>query len=420
MSKKVLTLAFYAALAVFTTTWLSGAAQAGPTAVCGDSTIDPPETCDDGNTVSGDGCSGESCLDEVCGDSIVNPDPAPGPEEECDDGNTVDDDGCTAGTTPNCQFDCGDGEIDAAATPAEVCDDGNATNGDGCDDDPSATSPGNCTATACGNGVITAPETCDDGNTTPDDGCDATCQTEADVPQTKKQQGCINAVNKNLAGVAKAQGGEISKCVKDTASGKVADELTCLVDGPKTVKAGEKTTKTITGKKCTGEGLATLALTDAATVNGAGSDQVLEGTTVILGADPTIALKSADKEGAKCQAEAVKQYNAVVGKWLSAANKAKKSTLKGGKGGTPPPAGSAADLATGIDAGVAADTALGKAVTKVGTGLGKKCTDAQVDALFDCGGATTVAALTTCVSTEAQRAACEALEAADGLDLTCL
>ncbi len=68
---------------------------------------------------------------------------------------------------------------------------------------------------------------------------------------------------------------------------------------------------------------------------------------------------------------------------------------------------------------MAADAALGKAVAKVPTSLGKKCVDTQVDGLFDCGGATTVAALSTCITTEAQRAACEALEVADGLDLAC-
>ena len=243
--------------------------------------------------------------------------------------------------------------------------------------------------------------------------------TVGNDPQDKKQQGCINAVNKNLAGVAKAQGGEISKCVKDTSSGKVADVLTCLVAGAKTTKSGDKTTKTITGKKCTGEGLPDFALTDAATVNGAGSDEVLEGTTTVLGAAPAIALKSADKEGAACQGEAVKQYNAVVGKYLSAANKAKKSTLKGGKGGTPAPAGGPGPLATGIDAGVAADTALAKAESKANTAIAKKCVDGQVDALFDCGGATTVNGLTACVIAAAKEAACNALEAADGIDLTC-
>ena len=41
------------------------------------------------------------------------------------------------------------------------------TNGDGCDT--------NCTATGCGNGIVTAGEQCDDGNTTSGDGCNPDC-----------------------------------------------------------------------------------------------------------------------------------------------------------------------------------------------------------------------------------------------------
>ncbi len=58
--------------------------------LCGDGATDAPwETCDDGNTLSEDGCSA-TCLVEVCGDGLLQT------VEECDDGNTVDGDGCSA------------------------------------------------------------------------------------------------------------------------------------------------------------------------------------------------------------------------------------------------------------------------------------------------------------------------------------
>ncbi|MEW5850864.1 MAG: DUF4215 domain-containing protein [Myxococcota bacterium] len=60
---------------------------------------------------------------------------------------------------------------DAFIQVAELCDDGNATNGDGCDN--------NCTATSCGNGIVSSGEGCDDGNTVAGDGCSATCTREA-------------------------------------------------------------------------------------------------------------------------------------------------------------------------------------------------------------------------------------------------
>ncbi|MCL2326794.1 MAG: DUF4215 domain-containing protein, partial [Proteobacteria bacterium] len=75
---------------------------------CGDGILDKGEACDDGNTVSGDGCSadcsqvesefdcpipGEPCVwigKGRCGDGILNV------GEACDDGNTVSGDGCSA------------------------------------------------------------------------------------------------------------------------------------------------------------------------------------------------------------------------------------------------------------------------------------------------------------------------------------
>jgi cysteine-rich repeat protein len=404
MSKRITTLFFLAALAIFASAWLSGAAQAGTGPVCGDNNIEPPETCDDGNTTGGDGCSA-ACIAEVCGDDVLEP-----VTEECDDGNTVDNDGCSA----TCTIECGNG----TTGPNEECDDGNQTNGDGCDDDVSTDPPGNCTATACGNGVIaggTPPETCDDGNTVDGDGCDASCQEE-DNPQTKAQQKCINAVNKNLAGVLKAQSADNAKCVKDVAAEKQINVAACLGTDvkQKVQKAQDKTTATF-ANKC--DEVPGFAFTDATTVNNAGEAEKLEAFTTLFGDPAPIVLKSADKDGAKCQAEALKQMNAVSAKWTAEANKAKKTALKG-KGAVLPVA-SATELAAAIDTAVAANTKITSAENKANTGIANKCTDATVDALFDCGGVTTTNALALCVIATGKDAACNALELADGLSLDC-
>src|SRR5881628_2080041 len=58
--------------------------------VCGNHILDPGEQCDDGNTVSGDGCSAACQREPRCGDGVVDP------GEQCDDGNTVSGDGCSA------------------------------------------------------------------------------------------------------------------------------------------------------------------------------------------------------------------------------------------------------------------------------------------------------------------------------------
>jgi fibro-slime domain-containing protein len=111
--------------------------------LCGDGLLEAPEQCDDGNQVSGDGCSatchleagwvcdepGEACRRTVCGDGIVEG------TEQCDDGNLEIGDGCTPQCTlePDCSAGtceplCGDGE----AYPGQECDDGNLLDGDGC------------------------------------------------------------------------------------------------------------------------------------------------------------------------------------------------------------------------------------------------------------------------------------------------
>jgi len=91
----------------------TGDVDGGTPPLCGNGVIDPGEQCDDGNTVSGDGCS-STCTTEGsarCGDGILDA------GEQCDDGNTVSGDGCSStcqieGTGVPCtpdSFRCGSG-----------------------------------------------------------------------------------------------------------------------------------------------------------------------------------------------------------------------------------------------------------------------------------------------------------------------
>ncbi|MFH1438377.1 MAG: hypothetical protein ABIJ56_21895, partial [Pseudomonadota bacterium] len=145
---------------------------------CGDGNPDPGEVCDDGNTVSGDGCSGDCLSNETCGnnylDSIIG--------EVCDDGNTVGGDGCSA----NCRSDetCGNTIVDTLA--GEVCDDGNRRFGDGCS--------GDCLSDeTCGNNYTdyAVGETCDDGNLIPGDGCDELCELELEPCHVDEEIGYL-------------------------------------------------------------------------------------------------------------------------------------------------------------------------------------------------------------------------------------
>jgi cysteine-rich repeat protein len=118
---------------------------------CGDGAKEATEGCDDGNTVSGDGCS-ETCAIEtanpVCGNGTMET------GEFCDDGNTSDGDGCSA----SCEVQslCGNGTIEAG----EACDDHNTASGDGCSPTCQVESAGACSMIPQG-GCSGATPACD-------------------------------------------------------------------------------------------------------------------------------------------------------------------------------------------------------------------------------------------------------------------
>lgn len=163
-----------------------------PVDVCGDGAVTGAETCDDGNTIAGDGCSA-TCMQEpgynctgapstcasICGDGILI-----SGAEVCDDGNTVAGDGCspsctveanyacTTNSPSTCTYVCGNG----IKNDSEECDDGNNLLGDGCT--PNCLNETGNPFPICGNGLLEGGELCDDGNTVPGDGCDASCAYE--------------------------------------------------------------------------------------------------------------------------------------------------------------------------------------------------------------------------------------------------
>ena len=95
--------------------------------VCGDGIVNSPEACDDGNTKSGDGCSGDCTKVETGWQCRVPGKP--------------------------CIPLCGDGVIEGS----ETCDDSNTTNGDGCSS-TCQTEPGaTCTGTPPGAGSAPSP-----------------------------------------------------------------------------------------------------------------------------------------------------------------------------------------------------------------------------------------------------------------------
>lgn len=106
---------------------------------CGDSIVSGSETCDDGGTTSGDGCS------SVCA---------------AESGYT-----CT-GNPSTCSTTCGDGVV--AGT--ESCDNGSDNS-----DAPDVACRANCLPKRCGDGIRDSGEGCDDGNSINSDSCLNSC-----------------------------------------------------------------------------------------------------------------------------------------------------------------------------------------------------------------------------------------------------
>ena len=159
-----------------------------------------------------------------CGDGMVDP------AEGCDDGNNVSGDGCSAScTVETLAAACGNGVLEND----EACDDGNTTSGDGC----STT----CTAeSACGDHVVQAGEQCDDGNTASGDGCSPTCQTEAATAcSLLPQSGCSGATpacdvtpasdGTTACRAVTSQGTSNNHCLVDTAC---KAGYSCVYDSP--------------------------------------------------------------------------------------------------------------------------------------------------------------------------------------------
>jgi cysteine-rich repeat protein len=103
-----------------------------PPAVCSNGVVEGTETCDDGNTTGGDGCSATCAIEPgydctgapsactpICGDGLVVG------NESCDDGNTTDDGNCCSAM---CQID---------------------PDGTACKDDQNACTDDVCAAGAC-------------------------------------------------------------------------------------------------------------------------------------------------------------------------------------------------------------------------------------------------------------------------------
>ena len=223
---------------------------------CGDGEInlEPPEACDDGNSLPGDGCSGACVIEphfmcetpgEHCVSTIVCGDGMTGPGEACDDGNVVDGDGCAAhcksveigyrcrtqGMPCERVYLCGDGVLD----PNEGCDDQGVEPGDGCDAKCRIEigfkcdgSPSSCAPTTCGDSLAEGAESCDDGNDIPFDGCNDRCQAE---PQCAQGESCTSSCGDGIVLDEGCDDGNLRNGDGCSADCTVEDGFECVADG---------------------------------------------------------------------------------------------------------------------------------------------------------------------------------------------
>jgi cysteine-rich repeat protein len=130
----------------------------------------------------------------VCGDNF------PDAGEACDDGDSVSGDGCNSVCRVENGFSC-DSDTGFDVTGDEACD------STLCDE---SETPPACEATeTCGNGVLEANEGCDDGNNGDFDNCDAACLVEDQAP-------CNLGDNAGLFGDASCQSGVCDESAEPT------------------------------------------------------------------------------------------------------------------------------------------------------------------------------------------------------------
>jgi len=179
-------------------------------AVCGDGVVDTDgdETCDDANTLSGDGCSSRCAIEsgyecpeagapcvpisptcpagmalcaDVCVDVLANSQHCGDCDQPCAPGEACSDGACT-----NQPF-CGDGVVQPEL--GEECDDGVNSGLDG------GCLPGCVLGSVCGDGIRGGIETCDDGNVASGDGCSASCYREAGWVCPTPGQPCVEVTS---------------------------------------------------------------------------------------------------------------------------------------------------------------------------------------------------------------------------------
>ncbi len=227
---------------------------------------------------------------------------------------------------------------------------------------------------------------------------------------SKNEQKCINAMNKALSKVAKAQGKENTKCIKNATKGKEPDPDTCLTAdaGGKVMKAKTKAGDQFS-KKC--GALPPIGPQSVTEVTDAAVSETLSLIQDVFGFNLPVTLVGVDKQTGKCIQTASKNYQKIFDTKLKEFVKCKKKALKSGAMTTP-------ELANCL--GQDPNNKIAKAVDKLGFQIGKKCDGVNTSAAFPnrCFGLIGDA-LRDCLDAAVECHVCLAANDADHLSVDC-
>ncbi|MBI5503748.1 MAG: hypothetical protein HY899_03030 [Deltaproteobacteria bacterium] len=226
------------------------------------------------------------------------------------------------------------------------------------------------------------------------------------APLSKDQQGCVNAMQKDGAAVAKAHAKQLATCVKDAQKGTITDLGACLeADSDELVtKAIDKSTADAT-KFCGAApavfGVAAafdLTTSEAAVVHARGlATDLLTETATVPG----------DKAGNKCQSTGVTKAQSLVKSYLKSFTKCVRDAIKNGATD-----GAALIPCTAPDM-TKPDAALSAAVGKACEGV------VSATALPGLCSGLSGTALTDCITSRAKCRACRTAATNGGLDADC-
>jgi len=234
--------------------------------------------------------------------------------------------------------------------------------------------------------------------------------------QTRRQQACINALNRDFAKLARAQDSAIVKCVKNQAR-RDESASACLALSNRRVDRARDKTRSDEDRRCT-ETPPDFGPLDADTINEAAVAAELETLSELFGPDLDAALvrQADDKSAAKCQYAVVKAAHKCQSTQIKEFNRCKKTALR--KGGATSAEGLARCIAFDPRDRIAkkCDPVLGPLTTKT---LPRSCAGVELSAAFPGCGTADPGEFASCVDEAVACRVCIGLNQADGLDENC-